>query len=61
MDDKRFGLAIWVPGLWLGTILFFVAYTIASPVLFFWALFSPHSGIVDMVESFIGETIEGLF
>ncbi len=41
MDDKRLGLALLVPGLWVSSIVWFVIYTLFSPVLFVALLFSP--------------------
>lgn len=43
MEEKTVGLAMLVPVAWLGSILLFAIYTLASPVLFFVALFSTSS------------------
>ena len=41
MDDKRLGLALLVPGLWVTSIVWFVIYTLFSPVLFIAMWLSP--------------------
>ncbi|MCA1901300.1 MAG: hypothetical protein LDL53_03630 [Candidatus Hydrogenedens sp.] len=53
-ENKDFTLALMVPAIWIGDILFLVLYTIASPVLFFWALFKPESPQEFIVNLFGG-------
>ena len=50
MDDKKLGLALLVPGLWVSSVVWFLIYTVFSPVLFFAMLFSPSpQEIVDRI------------
>lgn len=65
MHEKDFILSLMVPGGWLAGILGlvagiigFVVYTVASPVLFFIALFYP-GGPEDLVNALIGEEAGG--
>lgn len=60
MEEKNFALSLMVPGGWLAGILGlvagvigFVLYTVASPALFFIALFYP-GGPEDMVNDLFG-------
>lgn len=57
MEEKKIGLAMMVPALWVSTIVFFVVYTLASPVLFFLALFSPYTGPVDFIENMLNDLL----
>ncbi len=51
MSDKDFTLALGVPVIWFGGLLTWILYTIASPVLFFVALFRPE-GVDDIIALF---------
>jgi len=41
MEQKNLGLSLFVPGIWVSSIVWFLVYTLFSPVLFFAMLFSP--------------------
>ncbi|MCK5861512.1 MAG: hypothetical protein KAH38_03440 [Candidatus Hydrogenedentes bacterium] len=41
MTEKNLGLSMFVPGLWVSSIVWFLIYTLFSPVLFIGMLFSP--------------------
>ncbi len=51
--DKDFTLALIVPGIWLGDVLFLVLYTLVSPILFIAALFVPYSP-QEIINSIFG-------
>ncbi len=53
MDNKDFTMALFVPGIWVAWLLFNIVFTLASPVLFFIALFNEHtplSLIIHLIE-----------
>ncbi len=59
MEDKRLGLALLVPGLWVSSIVWFVIYTLFSPVLFFAMWFSPSpQEIIDQIMEAASVEIE---
>ncbi|HDP34684.1 MAG TPA: hypothetical protein ENN29_06185 [Candidatus Hydrogenedentes bacterium] len=41
MDNKTFGLSFFVPFIWVSSLVWFVIYTVFSPVIFIGMLFSP--------------------
>ncbi|MCK5862552.1 MAG: hypothetical protein KAH38_08710 [Candidatus Hydrogenedentes bacterium] len=41
MTEKNLGLSMFVPGLWVSSIVWFLIYTLFSPILFIGMLFSP--------------------
>jgi len=41
MEEKNLGLAMFVPGIWVSSLVWFVIYTLFSPILFFGLMFSP--------------------
>ena len=41
MEQKNLGLAMFVPGIWVSSLVWFVIYTLFSPIIFFGMLFSP--------------------
>lgn len=49
--QKDFSLALHVPGLWVGSVLFTIVMTVLSPILFIAAIFVPYSvdDIIAMV------------
>lgn len=49
--QKDFSLALYVPGLWLGSVVFTLLMTVLSPILFIAAIFVPYSvdDIIAMV------------
>lgn len=51
--EKNFTLALIVPGIWLGNVLFLVLYTLVSPILFIAALFVPYSP-GELIDSIFG-------
>jgi hypothetical protein len=55
--EKDFTLALIVPAVWVANVLFLLIYTIASPVLFFVALFSPYSP-QELINSIFGNNNE---
>ncbi len=54
MDEKNLGLAMFVPGVWVSSIVWFLIYTLFSPVLFFAMWFSPST------DEIIGQIVDAL-